>query len=656
MSNIVAWHGRTVAEHCAQRDAAAKEGYRFLSLSIYGSVGDPRYAAVMIRRPSVVAQRDWPSLSAAQFQQVFDEQAKLGYGPVIIAATGAAGDPRFAAVFEPQKPIPLTRHLLTAGDFKTTDNAARKQGLILRWAAAYGDAGDPRYAAVWSPNADNDRWSVDGLADEPAAYQARFNAQTSAWCRPAFVTLNASNQYLSLFVDRQIGPWVAHHSMSADDYQKQFDTLSKAGYFPSVVQAAGPAQSARFAALFVKQETATPKKFSAVGANAVDSIDAIVRQTLQDSPVRHASLAIVHQGRLVYTRGYTAAEPDWPVVQPTTCFRMASVSKAVTALAVYQLIESGALTLDHKLQDILQLRTPAGGAPPDARFGQVTIRHLLEHTSGINGDAFRNGVAVGQAFQAAGHPVSLPVSETQTDAYIASLPLNFTPGDQSHQAYCNCGYYLLSRVVAKLRGTARAIDAYQKFLLAPLHIQRIRLARSLVAQQPSDEARYQQPQLALGSSEMSPQQPLVPSEYGTEQMEIMEGAGGLSGANTDVARLIAILTWPKNNAALKRATIQQMLSAGAALTAKGLGRAGYGFDAVADRGSGKFYAQKGGSLASSGNVLQFDGDWGFALSFGGYASAGDSWYPDYPAVMNIAKQHDWGTVDLFPQFGMPSLQ
>jgi hypothetical protein len=37
------------------------------------------------------------------------------------------------------------------------------------------------------------------------------------------------------------------------------------------------------------------------------------------------------------------------------------------------------------------------------------------------------------------------------------------------------------------------------------------------------------------------------------------------------------------------------------------------------------------------------------------ATAASSWYPDYPAVMNIAKSIAWGRADLFPQFGMPSL-
>jgi len=100
---------------------------------------------------------------------------------------------------------------------------------------------------------------------------------------------------------------------------------------------------------------------------------------MKDSPVRHASLSIVHGTKLVYARGYTMAEPNWPVVQPTTCFRMASVSKTVTG--------AGGLSAHPKparsswgtsSQDILALKTPAGGAPADSRFKDITIQHLLE--------------------------------------------------------------------------------------------------------------------------------------------------------------------------------------------------------------------------------------------------------------------------------------
>ena len=660
MADIIAWHGKTLSEHVSLRDKAAQEGYRFLSLSVYGSTSSPCYASVMIKRPQVVAQRDWPALTAAQFQQTFDDQAAKGYGPVIIAATGPAASPLFAAVFQPQNPVPLTRHLLKSGSpsdphtIQGMNAQAKSQGLMLRWAAAYGDASNPGFAGIWIPDSNRILWNADGVADASGTYQQRFNAETSAWCRAGFVTLNTDQQYLSVFVDNEVdGSWYARHGITPDEYQSEFNTWTGKGFFPAVVQAAGADKtSARFAAIFVKSENTVTKQFTPTGPVSNAAIDSVIKQAMQDSPVRHASLAIVHGTQLVYARGYTMAEPDWPNVQPTTYFRMASVSKASTALAIYQLIEAGKLKLADKLQDILQLKTPSGAAPSDPNFMNIKVQHLLEHTSGLNPNAFRNGPAVRDAFIAPGHSSNLPVTEAMTDSYVATLGVN-TPG--ATQVYNNCGYYMLSRIVAKLRNEELPIDAFKKFLYAPLSINRIRRAQSLIADEQSDEARYQDPDLLVFSSQMSNAQPLVPDEYGSEQVGLMEGGGGLTGAATDIARLIAIFISQKDNPSLKRSTIVSMLAAGAKLSAAGMGRAGYGFDYLQNFDNGQFYGQKGGSLDSSGNVLQFNGDWGFAMQWGGVAKAATSWYPDYPAVMNIAKSVSWSAEDLFPYFGMPSL-
>jgi len=228
----------------------------------------------------VVAQRDWPKLTADQFQQVFDDQAKLGYGPVMIAATGSFSNPLFAAVFQPQNPIPLSRHRLHSGDasdlgtIQGMNAKAKSEGLVLRWAASYGDAGNPGFAAIWVPNTGHVLWNNDGLLDDAATYQARFNAETTAWCRPALVTLDGDNRYMSLFVDNEVGPWVARHNMTPDGYQTEFNTWTGKSFFPVCVQAAGSSGPlARFAALFVQSENTIAKQFHATGPVANADID-----------------------------------------------------------------------------------------------------------------------------------------------------------------------------------------------------------------------------------------------------------------------------------------------------------------------------------------------------------------------------------------------
>lgn len=677
--NITAWHGKTLNEHVKLRDDAAKNGYRFLSLSIHGTTGSPRYTAVMIKRAVVVAQRDWPLLTADEFQNIFNDQAQKGYGPVMISAVGSSSSPRFAAVFQPRNPIPLTRHRLRSGDdddlntIQGMNKKAKDDGLILCWAAVYGDAADPRYAAIWVPNTGNVVWNADGVLETGSEYQARFNAETSGWCRPAHVTLNSQKRYLSMFVHNEIGPWAARHGMTSDDYQNEFDTLTAKNYFPICVQGGGSGASTRYAALFVKQEDPLPEHFSATGPVANADIDNIIQKAMKDSPVWNASLAIVHGKRLVYARGYSWGEPDWPVCQPTSRFRIASVSKTVTALAIYQLIGEGKLALTDKLQNILNLKTPSGGAPKDSRFKDVTVKHLLEHTSGINANAFRDEIKILNAFKAAvpGGNWHLPVTAEMCDSYIASLDMGASDPGQA-MAYNNCGYYLLGRIVAKKRGKAKPIDAYQDHLFDPLFIHRIRRAPSLIASMPFDEARYRAHwihssdknpnpyDIPVYPSVMSDKRPLVPLGYGTEHFERQEGGGGLSAAATDLGRLVAILLSQDDNPAMKRATIKTMMDNAVSTIQTWMNktsdlRAGHGWDGVGAQANNRYYGQKGGSLDTSGNVLQISGDWGFAMCWGGKASAASGWYPDYPDVMKIAKNAFANAADLFPQFGMPSL-
>jgi hypothetical protein len=108
-----------------------------------------------------------------------------------------------------------------------------------------------------------------------------------------------------------------------------------------------------------------------------------------------------------------------------------------------------------------------------------------------------------------------------------------------------------------------------------------------------------------------------PDGYGDAELAISQPAGGLSGAPTDVARLAAILL--DDNPALKRVTLEQMLSQGAVLSAAQSaiqGPEGIRGPAPALTGSrgkspGVYNGQKGGQISDAASVVQFDGEWGF---------------------------------------------
>src|ERR1039457_3503947 len=94
-----AYHGVTGAEHQTHFNPLAGQGYRMISLSVYGDPGDARYAAVWVQRPGSA----WVAVhgvNSADYQTFFNTHTAQGYVPVLVTATGASNNAIFAAVFE----------------------------------------------------------------------------------------------------------------------------------------------------------------------------------------------------------------------------------------------------------------------------------------------------------------------------------------------------------------------------------------------------------------------------------------------------------------------------------------------------------------------------------------------------------------------------
>jgi CubicO group peptidase (beta-lactamase class C family) len=98
-------------------------------------------------------------------------------------------------------------------------------------------------------------------------------------------------------------------------------------------------------------------------------------------------LAVAKNGRLALNRGYGLADVDReePVL-PESLFRVGSVSKAITAVAIMALIDAGKLALDTKVFPLLDLEGPRG-AGYDPRLDRITVEQLLVHSGGWDRDS-----------------------------------------------------------------------------------------------------------------------------------------------------------------------------------------------------------------------------------------------------------------------------
>jgi hypothetical protein len=144
-----AYHGVTGAQHQAKVNSLSAQGFRMISLSVYGDPGDARYAAVWVQR-SGAAWVAVHGVDSAGYQSFFNNWTAKGYAPVLVSATGAISNAIFAAVFEQGiHGAWLARHGMTSGPeanvgtFQNLNKAAAGQKMILRSVTIYWRAEGP---------------------------------------------------------------------------------------------------------------------------------------------------------------------------------------------------------------------------------------------------------------------------------------------------------------------------------------------------------------------------------------------------------------------------------------------------------------------------------------------------------------------------------
>ncbi|MBL8669243.1 MAG: beta-lactamase family protein [Alphaproteobacteria bacterium] len=208
--------------------------------------------------------------------------------------------------------------------------------------------------------------------------------------------------------------------------------------------------------------------------------DAVMAAFMAKWRLPSGALVVAAEGRLIYARGFGEAEPGTPAT-PATLFRVASLSKPLTAMAALRLVEEGRLDLDARVLPILAERFGAA-LPADPRWAAITLRHLLSHRGGWDRDAAQDPTFLTRARATAGPPGC-----ASTIAFMFGEPLQFDPG--SRFAYSDFGYCVAEAVIE-----ARGGDSYEavvrRLVLVPTGAVRLTIARGDRAGRRVGEALY----------------------------------------------------------------------------------------------------------------------------------------------------------------------
>jgi len=186
--------------------------------------------------------------------------------------------------------------------------------------------------------------------------------------------------------------------------------------------------------LFFTVSTLAQTKSPIASKLLTEKVDAFVREKMSANRIPGLSLAVVRDGKIVYSKGYGMAnlELSTPTTEKTA-LAIYSITKTFTGVATMMLVEEGKVSLEDPISKHLPNLPTA--------WSQVTVRHLLSHTSGIH-----------DFCEIPNNPCERTGGYTQAEVIklMADYPLDFPSGERWE--YNNMGFYLLGMLIEKVSG------------------------------------------------------------------------------------------------------------------------------------------------------------------------------------------------------------
>jgi CubicO group peptidase (beta-lactamase class C family) len=185
------------------------------------------------------------------------------------------------------------------------------------------------------------------------------------------------------------------------------------------------------------------------------AIDTYIEAQMKELRIPGLALGIVQGDQIVHLKGFGIADPSGRAVTPQTPFHIASLGKPMTGVAIMQLVEQGKIELDAPVQRYL----PWFRVADEAASAQITVRHLLYHTSGIP-------ITVGMEYALRGD--NRPDAIEARVRELRTVQLN-RPVGASYE-YSNTNYIILGLLIQQVSGQSYA-DYMAEHVFAPLQMQ-----------------------------------------------------------------------------------------------------------------------------------------------------------------------------------------
>ncbi|MEO1391628.1 MAG: serine hydrolase [Cyanobacteria bacterium J06634_5] len=411
-------------------------GYRVIDLEVDETDRQTTYSAIFQVNSD---QRGWASLrdlSHGEFSQKWNEFKDKGYRLIDQEAYERNNQRYYAGVWVENKENLswLSYRDVTSDRFGERFETYNEQGYRMIDVEAYPTNQGLRYAAVWVKDTDNLGW-VEHRDMSSTAFADKFKAYNNQGFRLLDIeSYQQDNQqkFAGIWAKNTNGRgWKSKRGMTAQSYSNQWKTYKDAGYRLVDFEVYPTENGSRYAGIWRQNS-------DRVSWAAKDEVNQTIKAYRKQFKIPGVSVAIRHQGKLVYARGFGHADIEQDkVAHAGTVYRLASISKSVTRALTLRLVDLGALSLDEATRDYVP------GLP---EFHRHTIRELMTHRSGIR--HYKNTdyqkacklTVSNKANWQDGSSTQYPTAGAATALFLED-PLLFEPGDQ--KCYSTHAYTVL---------------------------------------------------------------------------------------------------------------------------------------------------------------------------------------------------------------------
>ena len=255
---------------------------------------------------------------------------------------------------------------------------------------------------------------------------------------------------------------------------------------------------------------------STLSTEPIVQIESFVDDYLTDNGVPGASVAITDENEVLYAKGFGAREfaSNTPAT-PETLYRVASITKTVTAVAVLQLVEDGRLSLSDPVEDHVDYFEAVPGEP-------ITVEELLSHTSGVPSD---DVATITSPRLGDGDGPTVPLSSGEEfRRHVNGAAAARRATDEPRCMYYNSGYAVLGEVIGACTGRSYA-EYVEENVLDPLGMSRSAFDREAVEAEADRTAIYETTEEGRERREFRYREQSYPN-------------GGLVSSVTDLARFL----------------------------------------------------------------------------------------------------------------------